>query len=117
MNLLSGTTWKGAKLRIGEAKPDFRERYDTSYFYKTLSIDRFVPTSTESNTRTKRLQMTDRPKGVVWREAFKAFTPQTCPSLLLKPFLHDPVGTLHLWVGSFVRCECDQESPFHLCPP
>ncbi|KAL5492893.1 hypothetical protein ACEPAI_4341 [Sanghuangporus weigelae] len=26
LNLLSGTTWKGAKLRIGEAKPDFRER-------------------------------------------------------------------------------------------
>lgn len=25
-NLLSGTTWKGAKFRIGEAKPDFRER-------------------------------------------------------------------------------------------
>jgi hypothetical protein len=29
MNLLSGSTWKGAKLRIGEAKPDFRERYKT----------------------------------------------------------------------------------------
>ncbi|CDO70119.1 hypothetical protein BN946_scf184783.g3 [Trametes cinnabarina] len=26
MNLLSGVTWKGAKLRLGEAKPDFRER-------------------------------------------------------------------------------------------
>jgi len=26
MNILSGVTWKGAKLRIGEAKPDFRER-------------------------------------------------------------------------------------------
>ncbi|PPQ98012.1 hypothetical protein CVT26_003074 [Gymnopilus dilepis] len=26
MNLLSGSTWKGAKLRFGEAKPDFRER-------------------------------------------------------------------------------------------
>ncbi|THH28367.1 hypothetical protein EUX98_g5814 [Antrodiella citrinella] len=26
MNLLSGVTWKGAKLRMGEAKPDFRER-------------------------------------------------------------------------------------------
>lgn len=26
MNLLSGVTWKGAKLRIGEAKPDYRER-------------------------------------------------------------------------------------------
>jgi hypothetical protein len=25
-NPLSGSTWKGAKLRIGEAKPDFRER-------------------------------------------------------------------------------------------
>lgn len=31
MNLLSGTTWKGAKLRIGEAKPDFRERYGSSH--------------------------------------------------------------------------------------
>lgn len=27
MNVLSGSTWKGAKLRIGEAKPDFCERY------------------------------------------------------------------------------------------
>ncbi|KAI0290587.1 hypothetical protein BC826DRAFT_1026167 [Russula brevipes] len=26
MNVLSGSTWKGAKLRIGNAKPDFRER-------------------------------------------------------------------------------------------
>ncbi|TCD61804.1 hypothetical protein EIP91_007890 [Steccherinum ochraceum] len=26
MNLLSGVTWKGAKLRLGEAQPDFRER-------------------------------------------------------------------------------------------
>ncbi|KAL1944841.1 hypothetical protein VTO73DRAFT_2461 [Trametes versicolor] len=27
MNLLSGVTWKGAKLRLGEAKADFRERF------------------------------------------------------------------------------------------
>jgi hypothetical protein len=26
MSVLSGSTWKGAKLRIGEAKLDFRER-------------------------------------------------------------------------------------------
>ncbi|TFY51216.1 hypothetical protein EVG20_g11106 [Dentipellis fragilis] len=26
MNVLSGSTWKGAKLRLGEAKPDYRER-------------------------------------------------------------------------------------------
>jgi len=29
LNALSGSTWKGAKLRIGEAKPDFRERCAT----------------------------------------------------------------------------------------
>ncbi|KDN39023.1 hypothetical protein RSAG8_09059, partial [Rhizoctonia solani AG-8 WAC10335] len=28
MNLLSGSTWKGAKLRIGEAKPDFKARHE-----------------------------------------------------------------------------------------
>ncbi|KAM6504155.1 hypothetical protein JOM56_001098 [Amanita muscaria] len=28
-NSLSGSTWKGSKLRIGEAKPDFRERIET----------------------------------------------------------------------------------------
>ncbi|KAI6106092.1 hypothetical protein EDD16DRAFT_1632196 [Pisolithus croceorrhizus] len=26
MNMLSGSTWKGTKLRIGEAKPDYRQR-------------------------------------------------------------------------------------------
>lgn len=28
-NSISGVTWKGTKLRVGEAKPDFRERYAT----------------------------------------------------------------------------------------
>ncbi|KAG9084902.1 hypothetical protein FRC06_003836 [Ceratobasidium sp. 370] len=28
MNLLSGSTWKGARLRIGEAKPDYRARHE-----------------------------------------------------------------------------------------
>ncbi|KAH7326820.1 hypothetical protein B0J17DRAFT_680790 [Rhizoctonia solani] len=28
MNLLSGSTWKGAKLRIGEAKPDYKARHE-----------------------------------------------------------------------------------------
>jgi len=27
MNVLSGAVWKGTKLRLGEAKPDFKERY------------------------------------------------------------------------------------------
>jgi RNA recognition motif. (a.k.a. RRM, RBD, or RNP domain) len=29
-NLLSGTIWKGAKLRLGEAKPDYAKRYAAS---------------------------------------------------------------------------------------
>ncbi|CUA70790.1 hypothetical protein RSOLAG22IIIB_09127 [Rhizoctonia solani] len=28
MNLLSGSTWKGAKLRIGEAKPDYKAHHE-----------------------------------------------------------------------------------------
>jgi hypothetical protein len=42
MNVLSGSTWKGSKLRVGEAKPDFQERYVliasvTSFFIHVLS--------------------------------------------------------------------------------
>ena len=40
MNLLSGSTWKGAKLRFGEAKPDFKERC-------ALKVDRLA----SSNSR------------------------------------------------------------------
>ena len=52
MNLLSGTTWKGAKLRIGEAKPDFRERYDTPHPCGSLPINRFLPLS-QDQTRER----------------------------------------------------------------
>ncbi|KAF5341144.1 hypothetical protein D9611_006021 [Ephemerocybe angulata] len=30
MNLLSGSTWKGANLKLSEAKPDYTERYGPS---------------------------------------------------------------------------------------
>ena len=75
MNLLSGTTWKGAKLRIGEAKPDFRERYGTPHFYGPSPTNWFLLTLLGSNARTMYLQITDRPKSVALREAPKAFTP------------------------------------------
>jgi len=117
MNLLSGTTWKGSKLRIGEAKPDFRERYVTSYFYRASLIHPFVPTPTVSNARTRSLQMTDQPKGVAWDETFRGCTPMICPSSLLKTLLHDPVGTSHPWVGSFAQCECGQGNLFRPRPP
>ena len=38
MNLLSGVTWKGAKLRIGEAKPDFKERCVQVVFVSIVSV-------------------------------------------------------------------------------
>jgi len=115
MNLLSGTTWKGAKLRIGEAKPDFRERYDTSHICGIQPIKSFILTTIESNARTRHLQTTGKQKNVGWLEAFKASTPRICPSSPLKMSLHDLVGVLRLWVGSFVRCECGRGNPFRLC--
>ena len=75
MNLLSGTIWKGAKLRIGEAKPDFRERYGAPHICGPLPINSFTLTSIGSNARTRYSQTTGGTKSVVWHEAFKAFTP------------------------------------------
>ena len=36
LSALSGSVWKGTKLRIGEAKPDFRERCVAVYL---LTLD------------------------------------------------------------------------------
>lgn len=36
LNVLSGSTWKGSKLRIGDAKPDFAARCAKKYFYSRL---------------------------------------------------------------------------------
>ncbi|KAI6008091.1 hypothetical protein EDC04DRAFT_3146498 [Pisolithus marmoratus] len=48
MNVLSGSTWKGTKLRIGEAKPDYRQRID--YLNSR-------PPPPPRTTRSKRLQL------------------------------------------------------------
>lgn len=37
LNVLSGSTWKGAKLRIGEAKPDYAQRHVISHIHKVIS--------------------------------------------------------------------------------
>ena len=39
MNLLSGSTWKGAKLRFGEAKPDFKEKCGSFFIHISQSSD------------------------------------------------------------------------------
>ena len=44
MNLLSGVTWKGAKLRLGEAKPDFRERYALTFCILSLRYASYAAT-------------------------------------------------------------------------
>lgn len=79
MNLLSGTTWKGAKLRIGEAKPDFRERYAASHPHGPLPTGTPMP-PTGSNARMRHLRTTGNLKSAVWEGASKAFTLQICPS-------------------------------------
>ena len=102
MNLLSGTTWKGAKLRIGEAKPDFRERYEI-HTYLNLPINGLILSLIGLNVRARHPQMIDKQKGVAWKEALKAFTPPRCPSSLPRMSPRDLAGALHLWVGSFIR--------------
>ena len=67
MNLLSGTTWKGVKFRIGEAKPDFRERYGSSYLYGPLQTNCFLLSHIGSNVRMRHLRTTGQPKSVVPR--------------------------------------------------
>ena len=42
MNLLSGTTWKRVKLRVGEAKPGFCKRFRSSYLHGLLQTNRFL---------------------------------------------------------------------------
>ena len=42
MNLSSGTAWKRAKLRVGEAKPGFCKRHRSSYLYGLLQTNRFL---------------------------------------------------------------------------
>jgi hypothetical protein len=48
MNVLSGSTWKGAKLRIGEAKPDFHER---------ILLEKATMESEETNRPRKRRRL------------------------------------------------------------
>ncbi|KAI0343327.1 hypothetical protein BDW22DRAFT_1329179 [Trametopsis cervina] len=56
MNLLSGVTWKGTKLRIGEAKLDFQERCDLNH---RLAKEREPPADGEPPRKKRRL-----PRGV-----------------------------------------------------
>ncbi|KAF8622391.1 hypothetical protein AX15_007045 [Amanita polypyramis BW_CC] len=52
-NSLSGTTWKGTKLRIGEAKPDFRERIAA----ENLASKREAETADEERRTRKRRRL------------------------------------------------------------
>ncbi|KAI0923693.1 hypothetical protein AcV5_009169 [Taiwanofungus camphoratus] len=57
LNLLSGVVWKGAKLRIGEAKPDFRERIAR----ENAAFKRSAPTVADAEPPKKRRRL---PRGV-----------------------------------------------------
>lgn len=50
LSSLSGTVWKGAKLRIGDARPDYKERYFRDIvLYKAYSVVQ----NTEGTGRSK----------------------------------------------------------------
>ncbi|KAG8803591.1 hypothetical protein FRC16_004464 [Serendipita sp. 398] len=51
LNILSGATWKGAKLRIGEARPDFTPRY-TSKRYAAWRLEGNESSSSVSTEET-----------------------------------------------------------------
>lgn len=51
MNLLSGVTWKGAKLRLGEAKADFRERLTSITLH---AVTEFKPSNGIDSLRSKK---------------------------------------------------------------
>ncbi|KAH8111794.1 hypothetical protein DFH11DRAFT_1690240 [Phellopilus nigrolimitatus] len=59
LNVLSGTTWKGARLRIGEAKPDFINRYDVVSFSLKFHFQLFFCSIRKENGPPSD---TDRPK-------------------------------------------------------
>jgi hypothetical protein len=58
MNLLSGTTWKGTKLRIGDAKPDFRERWMSFQFAISMNsktcVSEYLASKTNHNLNDKK---------------------------------------------------------------
>ncbi|KDQ62016.1 hypothetical protein JAAARDRAFT_190714 [Jaapia argillacea MUCL 33604] len=83
MNLLSGVTWKGAKLRIGEAKPDYQQR---------LKRDRSPsPSSISQPTKKRRL-----PRGVqgIHAPIMDPITPAAVSSGEAKGWRITPGGTV-----------------------
>lgn len=73
MNLLSGVTWKGSKLRIGEAKSDFGERCVFSISGRLVL--HIILDSPRSAKRTARNLLA---RNDVYLEAFKALMQQIC---------------------------------------
>lgn len=93
MNLLSGVTWKGAKLRIGEAKPDFRERcgYATCIYIMHSNIN---PLCAGLKRSVLTLLGSHQRNAAAFRAVYKASTPQTCPLSLQKTSLPVQAGAL-----------------------
>ena len=93
MTVLSGSTWKGAKLRIGEAKPDFKERYvilpTTAVAYHTYHTS---TTELHANRKMPTLNHLER-----YNAAPEAKKQRTCRSSHLKmPFTAKAGRLLHL---------------------
>lgn len=79
MNLLSGVTWKGAQLRLGEAKPDFRERCVSHALFQhhLLTENKLDDLVWRPNEKLWRRE-SPRARSVNCLEAFREYTHRTC---------------------------------------
>ncbi|KAG8926572.1 hypothetical protein FRC02_008797 [Tulasnella sp. 418] len=68
LNLLNGSTWKGAKLRIGEAKPDYRERLAQERGEPSLKRSALMELPDASQKKRRKQKPKWLPRGVQGRE-------------------------------------------------
>lgn len=76
--MLSGTTWKGTRLRIGEAKPDYAQRLVTSIaIHAQAKSDMDQAGKTNANALQK-VTSSIRPREDDFLVEFRVFMQTTC---------------------------------------
>lgn len=100
MNLLSGVTWKGVKLRIGEAKPDFHERCVGHFGRDLQTYSGRLIVSREKMLQTM-LERMENPlaRKDVYQEASRVSMLRTCPQSHRRTSKEGEAGALLLLVA------------------
>ncbi|KAG0702710.1 hypothetical protein DFH29DRAFT_804512 [Suillus ampliporus] len=76
VNVLSGTVWKGAKLRIGDAKPDFRERCVSAQCTHSQLIQKQIDSPSLSSPPPKKRRLNSSTHAL----DMSLITPETAPT-------------------------------------